>query len=234
MCFPPRSCRPAGRSPSYRSGLPRSRLSVCSSSQAAHPVPGVEFWRVRAPVPCRRGGSTPPAFPSILPTVLETALLSGRWAPECFPSPVCASSLRTPPPLFQPVYRMCSTEIAAGSAGLRVSRVGSATGCPLARPIASLPRSFRPCRSVGIPRMVPLCGPPAGCFTRSTRSLPAEAQACSMTRARALSEPTAPAICRCCEPGRQRCRPRFARRVVRRSPWVGARSLRRVCPLRAD
>ena len=55
-----------------------------------------------------------------------------------------------------------------------------------------------------------------------------------MIRARALSEPTAPAICRCCEPDRRRCRPRFARRVVRRSPRVGALSLRRVRPPRAD
>ena len=56
----------------------------------------------------------------------------------------------------------------------------------------------------------------------------------AMIRAPALSERTAPAICRCCEPGRRRCRPRFARRVVRRSPRAGTRSLRRVRPPRAD
>ena len=55
----------------------------------------------------------------------------------CFPSPVCASSLRPPPLLSPPVYRMCSTEITAGSAGLRVSRVGSAMGWAPRSPMPS-------------------------------------------------------------------------------------------------
>ena len=55
-----------------------------------------------------------------------------------------------------------------------------------------------------------------------------------MIRARALSEPTAPAICRCCEPRRQVAGPVCSPR--RAAPSAGRRtlSLRRVRPPRAD
>ena len=105
VCFRPRFGRPACRLPSCRSARPRSTRSVGSSSRAGHLVRGAGFWRAPAPVPCRRGESTPPAFPSTPPRAPGTVPLAVRSHPDWCPCLLRASSLPLPPPLSPPVYR---------------------------------------------------------------------------------------------------------------------------------
>ena len=117
VCFRPRFGRPAVRPPSCRSDPPRSTRLVGSSSRAGHPVPGASSLRAPAPVPCRRGGSTQPAFPSTPPRAPGTVPLAVCSHPDCRPCLLYASSLPLPPPLTPPVYRKHSetSETVSGS-----------------------------------------------------------------------------------------------------------------------